>query len=64
MRNKPQQLPLLTSNGTMDIKSPIFQAKPGWGGKLKKWLSRHFPTKILPVLAFGALALGIYLILQ
>jgi len=45
----------------LDIKSPIFTPRPGWGGKLKKWLTRHF-HKVLPFLAFIALGTGIYLI--
>ena len=58
----------------LDIKSPIFTPRPGWGGKLKKWLSRqqarlaqgaarHFP-RILPTLSFSILAVGIYLVLK
>lgn len=46
----------------LDIKSPIFTPRPGWGGKLKKWLSRHFPSRILPALAFSTLVIGIYLV--
>jgi len=25
----------------LDLKSPIFKPKPGWGGKLKKWLANN-----------------------
>ena len=46
----------------LDIKSPIFTPRPGWGGKLKKWLLRHFPSKILPFIAFFTLAVGVYLV--
>jgi len=46
----------------LDIKSPIFTPRPGWGGKLKKWLSRHFSSRIFPFLAFSTLAVGIYLV--
>ena len=54
--NKPNN-----KNVKLDIKSPVFQPRPGWGGKLKKWLSRHFESKILPIIACFVLGLGIYL---
>jgi len=25
----------------LDLKSPIFKPNPGWGGKLKKWLTNN-----------------------
>lgn len=48
----------------IDIKSPVFTPRPGWGGKLKKRLSNHFPVRILPALSFSVLAVGIYLVLK
>jgi len=58
----------------LDIKSPVFTPKPGWGGKLKKWLSRHqarlaqwaarhFRSSILPLISLLAVVLGLYLTL-
>ena len=44
----------------MDIKSPIFKAKPGWGGKLKSWLSSNFESRILPVISILVLIIGLY----
>jgi len=60
MDNKKQPL-LLLNNPGLDIKSPIFIPRPGWGGKLKKWLFRHFEAKILPAIALAVLFIGIYL---
>ena len=61
----PKQIQLpIDKNGTLDIKSPIFTPRPGWGGKLKKWLSHHFESRILPSLAFSTLIIGIYLVLK
>ncbi|MDP3697689.1 MAG: hypothetical protein Q8R55_06815 [Candidatus Taylorbacteria bacterium] len=57
--NKPNN-----KNIELDIKSPIFTPRPGWGGKLKKWLSGHFSSYILPFLAFSTFAVGIYLVLK
>lgn len=48
----------------IDIKSPIFTPRPGWSGKLKKWLSRHFESEILPFVALLSLVLGIYLFVK
>ena len=45
-----------------DIKSPIFKPKPGWGGKLNKWILANFTDKILPFIAFGSLVFGAYLV--
>ena len=28
----------------LDLKSPIFKPNPGWGGKLKKWLTKNQST--------------------
>ncbi|OGN08538.1 MAG: hypothetical protein A3C61_01965 [Candidatus Yanofskybacteria bacterium RIFCSPHIGHO2_02_FULL_39_10] len=60
---KQVQLPI-NKDGVLDIKSPIFTPRPGWGGKLKKWLSNYFESRILPALAFSALTIGIYLVLK
>ena len=39
--------------------APVFEAVPGWGGKIKKWLKKNFSGKILPVLAVLVLLAGI-----
>ena len=44
----------------LDIKSPIFKAKPGWGGKLKNWLGSNLESKILPAAATLVLVFGLY----
>lgn len=38
---------------------PIFEAAPGWGGQIKKWLKKNFFGKIFPVLAILILLTGI-----
>lgn len=35
----------------IELKSPIFKPRPGWGGKLKEWLLKNFYSVILPTLA-------------
>lgn len=52
MDNTPQQL---------DLKSPIFKPRPGWGGKLNNWLKINFENKVLPVLAVAIIIAGAYL---
>ncbi len=47
----------------LDLNSPLFAPRPGWGGKIKKWLKSHFGM-ILPYLAFAVLGLGLYLLLS
>jgi len=47
---------------SFDIKSPIFTPRPGWGGKLKKWFSDNFESKILPVISTAVFATGLYLV--
>ena len=45
----------------IDIKSPIFTPRPGWGGKLKNWLKKNGQSKVLPVTSIVVLVLGIYM---
>ncbi len=55
------QPPLLPSqNGTLEMKSPIFAARPGWGGRLSAWLKKIFQVRsaIYFLLAIG-LVVGI-----
>ena len=63
MTAHPTQPTLLpqTADIRFDIKSPVFTPEPGWGGQIKKWLSHHFASKILPVISLGTLVLGIYM---
>lgn len=49
-------------NEKIDIKSPIFKPKPGWGGQLKSWFEHNYEAILLPVVAVGTLAVGIYLV--
>jgi len=66
MDNHLNQLPLIPKEKNrfdFDIKSPIFTPEPGWGGQLKNWLSNRFSSRILPVISFGILAIGVYLLL-
>lgn len=38
---------------------PIFEAGPGWGEKLKKWLSKKAGRKVIPAVAVAILLWGI-----
>jgi len=51
-------------NQKNDIKSPDFTPRPGWGGKLKKWLNKNHELNILKLVATITLVLGIYLLLN
>ena len=44
----------------LDIKSPIFTPRPGWGGKLNNWFKSNFERKILPALATVIIVIGAY----
>ena len=46
----------------IEIKSPIFTPRPGWGGKLKNWTSFNFNSKILPIASIAVLIVGLYLV--
>ncbi|GEM_PF-3465199 len=48
------------SEDKLDIKSPIFTPKPGWGGKLKNWLASNLSSKILPAVSILILSAGLY----
>ena len=48
----------------IDIKSPIFKPKPGWGGKLKNFAKKHFYSVVLPAIAIAAILIGINLFSQ
>jgi len=41
------------------VPGPIFEAKPGWGGKIKSWLNKNFNKKILPIVSIAVLLVGI-----
>ena len=55
--NKPQ------FSEPLDLQSPVFKPRPGWGGKLNDWLKHNFETKILPILSIGVIVLVAYLYL-
>jgi len=51
----PSNRALNGSNGsfkpdTVDLKSPVFEGQPGWGGQLKNWLSGNFRSVIIPLI--------------
>lgn len=48
----------------IDIKSPIFTPRPGWGGKLKNWLKTNGQPKVLPVASIAILAIGLFVYLN
>ncbi len=47
-------------NGPLDLRSPIFKPKPGWGGKINNWFKNNFASKILPVLSISTVVVGAY----
>lgn len=55
--NKPQT----ESNPPLDLKSPIFKSKPGWGGKFNIWIKKNFQSWILPIVAVSVFIIGVYL---
>lgn len=44
----------------LDIKSPIFTPRPGWGGKLKKWFQNNWRPYILPAIATALITAALY----
>lgn len=40
---------------------PIFEAGPGWGFKIKKWLNKNFFRKVLPAITVLVLVFGLFL---
>ncbi len=54
-----EQLKLLKEYG-----GPIFEAGPGWGFKIKKWLGKNLAGRILPVIAVLVLAWGLFVIIK
>lgn len=38
---------------------PVFEPAPGWGGKIKNWLSKNFSRRVLPATAVVILLWGI-----
>jgi hypothetical protein len=36
--DKPHKI----KDGQMDLKSPVFTPRPGWGGQLRSWLKKTF----------------------
>lgn len=58
MNNKQSQF-----NMPLDLKSPIFKPRPGWGGKINKWLKKNFASKVLPILSIATVTIGGFLYL-
>ena len=50
------QLPLLDPSGA-DLPSPLFTPRPGWGGKIARWLRDNLYILIFRLVVFGAAAL-------
>ena len=48
----------------LDIKSPIFTPRPGWGGKMKKWFKKNWRPYILPGSISALVTMGIYKLLS
>lgn len=48
----------------IDIKSPIFTPRPGWGGKLKNWLKTNGQSKFLPAVSIAVLVVGLFMYLN
>lgn len=57
MADQPTLLPNLDN---LDLKSPVFRPRPGWGGKTKKWLTANFVYHILPVISTTMFLYGVY----
>ena len=60
---QPQQ-PLLLDKGnvTVDLKSPIFKGRPGWGGQLAAWLAKIGIIKTIGLVIAATLTLwGVWL---
>lgn len=45
---------ILLPEGKLDIKSPIFTPRPGWGGKLNGWFLRKTGLRSIQILALIA----------
>ena len=61
MAQYPEQLHIMEQTDfKIDIKSPIFTPRPGWGGKLKNWLRKNGQSKLLPILSVALLVLGLF----
>lgn len=41
------------------LPGPVFEAGPGWGGKLGRWIKAKWSTRILPAIAVMILLTGI-----
>lgn len=56
-QKKEAQNPQELQKSLSELPGPIFEAKPGWGGKLANWLKRNFKKKILPIIIVVLVAL-------
>ncbi len=62
---KEKQLPLLSESKTKRLYGgPVFEAGPGWGERLGKWLKRLLARPALPFIAIVILLIGIFLVLR
>jgi len=61
MDNPNNQPPLYPTNNTQS--GPVFEAAPGWGGRMYGWLESNLEKIVLPVLAIAILLVGIVLYL-
>ncbi|MEX1064272.1 MAG: hypothetical protein WD898_01665 [Candidatus Paceibacterota bacterium] len=62
---KEKQLPLLSDSETKRLYGgPVFEAGPGWGNRLGKWLKKILARPALPPIAIMLLLVGLFLIFR
>ncbi|HAU07521.1 MAG: hypothetical protein UW46_C0011G0020 [Candidatus Yanofskybacteria bacterium GW2011_GWF1_44_227] len=50
-----------SQNIKIDLKSPIFQPRPGWGGILKNWAKNNIYSSLIPILVIAGVLSGIHI---
>lgn len=69
MEMLPHQPPLLPAcrsdrdapQGPIDLKSPVFKGRPGWGGRLAFWLRQSPLEAAMTLLALTLITWGLWL---
>ena len=64
MTEGKQQSELLLESSNGSVRGPVFEAGPGWGGKLKKHFKKISAKPVMPLLAIAVLLTGIFLTLK
>jgi hypothetical protein len=55
-------LPLPLMDSGSNLPSPLFQPRPGWGGKISAWIRRNFYTLAFRIVVFAILiAVGTFI---